>query len=222
MQWQKKLKNIFVLIMSVTCLNLATGSIVHAREQGPHCGIKNTCNFRSDMRKLWEDHITWTRVYIISAVANLPDQTAAATRLLKNQVDIGNAIKPFYGNAAGVKLTALLKVHILTAVDIIAALKAGNNEEARIAIKKWYENADDIATFLHVANPKFWPLNKMKKLMRDHLDHTTMEVLARLEKRWDDDVSAYDMIHKQILVMSDFLSSGIIKQFPNCGKGDLL
>lgn len=216
MQWQNKFKNIFMIVMIAVCCNFATGEIVHAAEQGSHCGIDKKCDFRSGMRKLWEDHITWTRVYIISAIADLPDQTAAATRLLKNQEDIGDAIKPFYGNAAGAKLTDLLKVHILTAVDIIAALKAGNNEEAQSAIKKWYENADEIAAFLHSANPQFWPLDKITKLMRDHLDHTTMEVLARLEKRWDDDVKAYDMIHDQILVMADFLSSGIIKQFPHC------
>src|SRR5688500_20322833 len=68
--------------------------------------------FQDAMRKLWEDHITWTRVFIISAVADLPDKAAATERLLQNQVDIGNAIKPYYGNAAGDKLTTLLKEHI--------------------------------------------------------------------------------------------------------------
>src|SRR5678815_2469589 len=70
---------------------------------------------RNDMRKLWEDHITWTRLYIVSAAANLPNKDATAQRLLQNQTDIGNAIKPFYGDAAGVKLTGLLKDHILIA-----------------------------------------------------------------------------------------------------------
>lgn len=211
-----KIKNVLIALTIASSLTLFASPNAQAEIQVPRCGIENKCDFRSDMRKLWEDHITWTRVYIISAIANLPDQSAAATRLLKNQEDIGNAVKPFYGNAAGAKLTELLKVHILTAVDIIAALKAGNNSEAQIAIQKWYENADEIAAFLHAANPKNWPLATITKMMRDHLDHTTMEVLARLQGRWDDDVKAYDMIHEQILVMSDFLSAGLIKQFPGC------
>src|SRR5262252_5070715 len=73
------------------------------------------------MRKLWEDHITWTRAFIISAAANSPDKAAATDRLLQNQVDIGNAIKPYYGEAAGNQLTALLKEHITTAADVVAA-----------------------------------------------------------------------------------------------------
>src|SRR5262245_37916554 len=64
---------------------------------------------RMAMRKLWEDHITYTRNYIISALANLPDGDAVAQRLLKNQDDIGDAIKPFYGADAGKKLAALLR-----------------------------------------------------------------------------------------------------------------
>src|SRR6476469_8448346 len=86
-----------------------------------------------DMRKLWEDHITWTRLFIVSAVADLPDKDATTQRLLQNQVDIGNAIKPFYGDAAGDKLTALLKEHILGAAALLTAAKAGDNAGVQTA-----------------------------------------------------------------------------------------
>jgi len=81
--------------------------------------------FRSAMDKLWEDHITWTRIVIVDFAAGLPDLKAAETRLLHNQADIGNAIKPYYGTAAGRKLTSLLRTHILEAVPVLAAAKAG-------------------------------------------------------------------------------------------------
>lgn len=101
--------------------------------------------FQQAVRKLWEDHITWTRVYIIAALADLPEADAAAQRLLQNQVDIGNAIKPFYGDQAGEQLTSLLKDHILIATDLLAAAKSGDSAKFEDANSRWYENADQIA-----------------------------------------------------------------------------
>ena len=169
---------------------------------------------RGDMRKLWEDHITWTRLYIVSATASLPDKDATAQRLLRNQADIGNAIKPFYGEAAGTKLTALLKDHITIAVEIIDAAMKGDAARKDDAVKRWSANADDIAAFLSGANPSNWPAADMKKMMRDHLDLTTAELVARLQKNWAADVQAYDNVHDEILRMSDMLSDGIARQFP--------
>src|SRR5512143_1000884 len=89
--------------------------------------------FQQAVRKLWEDHITWTRVYIIGALAGLPEADAAAQRLLQNQVDIGNAIKPFYGDPAGSQLSSLLKDHILIAADLLAAAKSGDGAKFEAA-----------------------------------------------------------------------------------------
>ena len=172
-------------------------------------------DLRTDMRKLWEDHVTWTRVFIISALADLPDKQAATDRLLRNQVDIGNAIKPFYGDAAGNKLTALLKDHILIAADIVTDAKGNQTAKLETDKKRWVANADEIAMLLSNANPKNWPAADMKAMMREHLDVTTTELTARLSKDWAADVAAYDKVHEQILHMSDMLAEGIAKQFPD-------
>ena len=171
-------------------------------------------SYHNDMRKLWEDHITWTRIYIVTAVADLPDQAAAAERLMQNQVDLGNAIKPFYGEAAGEKLTALLKDHIVIATQLIAAAKAGDHEKQADALSRWGANADEIAGFLSGANPRHWTVVEMKAMMHSHLEATTAEVTARLQKNWPADVAAYDQVHGQILMMADMISDGIIHQFP--------
>ncbi len=170
--------------------------------------------FHDAMRKLWEDHVTWTRLYVVSVSAGLPDKDSTAQRLLRNQVDIGNAIKPFYGTAAGDKLAGLLRVHILTAADLLSAAKANDTTKLTDAKTRWYANADDIAAFLAGANPKAWPLAEMRSMMREHLDLTFAEAVARLNGNWAADIAAYDKVHTQILKMSDMLSVGIIRQFP--------
>ena len=136
------------------------------------------------MRKLWEDHITWTRVFIISTAGDLPDKATATERLLQNQVDIGNAVKPYYGDAAGDKLTTLLKEHITTAAEVVAAAKMNDKAKLDDANKRWFANADQIADFLSSANPKNWPAGEMRSMMHDHLDLTTKEVVARLHGDW--------------------------------------
>jgi len=174
----------------------------------------SAAQLRTDMRKLWEDHATWTRVYIISVGAGLGDKDIAAQRLLQNQVDIGNAIKPFYGDEAGNKLTALLKEHILGAADLLAAAKA--NDQAKVATQKarWFKNGDDIAVFLSGANPKNWPAATMKSEMKMHLDLTLQEALDRFAGKWAEDAKAYDRVHEHILMLADTLASGIAAQFP--------
>ena len=173
-----------------------------------------TEKLHADMRKLWEDHITWTRNVICCLVDGLPGSDQALKRLLQNQDDIGNAIKPYYGEDAGKKLAALLRDHITISADVVNAAKAGDNAKLDEANKRWTANADEISAFLSKANPN-WKLEDLKQMMHDHLKLTTDEAVARIKKDYDADVKAYDKVHEEILMMSDALSDGIIKQFPD-------
>jgi hypothetical protein len=170
--------------------------------------------FRQDMRRLWEDHITWTRLFIVSAVAGLPDVDPTAGRLLQNQADIGAAIAPFYGEEAGATLTGLLREHILIAADLVAAAKAGDGGAVAKQRHLWYANANEIADFLAAANPA-WTKQELREMMREHLDQTLAEATARINGDWAADIAAYDRIHVHILAMADVLVAGIIEQFPN-------
>jgi len=204
-----------ILFGVVTVVAVLFGGLLSVIQVSAHRKAPSEAlTFQDAMRKLWEDHITWTRLYIVSAVADLPDQGPTALRLLQNQDDIGNAIKPFYGEDAGNQLSLLLRDHILVAAQLLQAAKTGDAATFDTAKEQWYENADDIATFLNAANPENWPLDEMKAMMKDHLDLTLTEASARLNGDWEADIAAYEEIHAQILEMADMLSSGIIEQFP--------
>jgi len=170
-------------------------------------------DLRISMRRLWEEHITYTRNYIISALADLPDTDSVAARLLQNQDDIGNAIKPYYGPEAGGKLTALLKDHIMIATEVVKAAKAGDKEPLEAAQAKWSANGKAIASFLSGANPN-WPKPSLESMLQKHLDLTTGEVVGRLNKDWASDIKSYDEGHAHMLMFADTLTEGIVKQFP--------
>src|SRR5215207_5362351 len=180
-----------------------------------HAATTSALDFRNQMRKLWENHITWTRLTIVGVFTDDPETPSTIQRLLQNQVDIGNAIKPYYGDAAGDQLTALLHDHITGASDLLMAAKAGDQDKIKAASDKWYANGDQIATFLSTANPQHWPLDTLKALMKTHLDTTLAEALANQKKDYPADVAAYDTVHEHILMMADALSAGIIAQFPD-------
>ena len=144
----------------------------------------------------------------------MPDTNIVAQRLLQNQEDIGNAIKPYYGNDAGNKLTSLLKDHIMGSVDLLKAAKAGNTSVIAADEKTWYENADQIAIFLGSANPN-WSKESLKSMLDNHLALTKSEAVARLTGNYASDINAYDKIRQEASVMSDALVYDIVKQFPD-------
>lgn len=193
-----------------------TGASAEAsmRHGAPAMRSPEAIRLRNKMRKLWEDHIVWTRQFVVSAIAGLPDVDAAAARLLANQDQIGDAIKPFYGDAAGEQLSALLRDHILIAGDLLEAAAAGDSQGVEDASAAWTANANEIADFLYAANPESWPSGEMRSMMAGHLEWTLNEATARLNEDWDADVAAYDRIHRDILHMADMLSRGIVTQFP--------
>ncbi len=220
-----RLSTILVLVFITVAAPVLTGVIAqtpapaamgsHERTMGGGASTDSQSAeaLRIAMRKLWEEHIVYTRNYIISGLAGLEDAGKVAERLLSNQDDIGNAVKPYYGDAAGKKLSALLRDHILIAADIVSAAKAGNNDAVSKGEQKWHENADEIATFLSGANPN-WPKPVLTDMLYKHLEFTTTEVVSRLKKDWAADIQAYDKGHDHMMMFADALTDGIAKQFP--------
>lgn len=169
--------------------------------------------FREDMRKVWVDHVVWTRLYIIAAVNGAPDTEQAANRLMKNQEDIGNVMMPYLGNMSSVQLTTLLKKHISIATDIISAAKVGDTGKQTSAELEWSTNAAEIAAFLSSANPK-WDHSALKSMLGEHLQLTKTEVINRLGKNYNADVADFDAVQNSALMMADMFSDGIVQQYP--------
>lgn len=207
---RSRLAAALAFIAVVACATTGTG----ASTSGGDVALKRGGDLHDAMRKLWADHVLWTREYIIEAVAGDPGAPATLNRLMKNQEDIGNAIAPFYGSAAASKLTDLLKQHISIAGELVSAAKASDNAKVADADRRWHQNAADIATFLSGANPN-WSRDALLGMLNMHLALTTQEATARIQNRWSDSVGNFDQIFNQAMEMADALSSGIAKQFPS-------
>jgi hypothetical protein len=203
-----------VVVLAISGANAGRAATGHVHAHVAPAQTSRALAFHDAMRKLWEDHITWTRLAIVCFAAGLPDLQVTEHRLLRNQVDIGNAIKPYYGKAAGNRLSALLKQHILGAVALLTAAKSRDQAQITQASGNWYANGKQIADFLHAANPRQWKRGTMRSMMKAHLDETLSEAQDRLAGDYAQDVRDYEAVHRHILAMADELSAGIIAQFP--------
>ena len=208
-----KFRNLAFIASIVSLLVVPSPTFAQAKDKSLATHSDAATAFKQDMRKLWTDHVVWTRDYIVAATQNQPDAPAALNRLMKNQDDIGNAVAKFYGAAAGQQLTTLLKDHIAIAGDIVKAAMGGDKTGQKAADDKWHQNAIQISDFLSKANPN-WPRATLLEMMNTHLSTTAAELGARLSKDWEGDVKAFDAVYDHILHMADALSDGIIKQFP--------
>lgn len=191
------------------------GHTIPSKKCGPDCVSKGELELRSVMRVLWEEHVAWTRMAIISITFKLPDVDFVIKRLLQNATDMGNAFKTYYGEQVGEEFGGLIKDHLVIAAELVKAATAGDNQKAEDAEKRWYANATEIALFMNRINPTFWPKKTINDMMNHHLQLTKLEAICMLIKNFAADVAVYDQIEKQVLAMADSFSDGIIKQFPN-------
>jgi len=169
------------------------------------------------MNLVWEQHIMWTRMLLISIAENLKDLDATQARLLRNPKDIANVFRTYYGNNVASQIEKLLTEHLVIGKNIIVALKNNNEKEATELNKKWYKNADDMAELFSRINP-FYSKEEVRNMFYEHLKLTTNEVKARLKGNYVADINAYDIVQKEILKMAHFFVDGIVRQFPNLFK----
>jgi hypothetical protein len=216
-----KFGSIFIrMFVSVFIVALIASAAVPALAQPLAKQKTSRLLYHDEWRKLWEDHITWTRVVIIGILDELPGTETYIARLLQNYEDMEEALAPYYGDEAEV-LGDLIQDHLVIAAEILTAAHDGDTAAMNDAIERWYANAHDIAVQMNEMNPEFWPLEETEQMWVDHLDATLAEAVAHLTGDFAGEVAAYDQVHDLALEMADFFSEGVMKQFPSRFTGSL-
>lgn len=177
-------------------------------------GLKNRQVLLSNtIRRLWIEHVLWTRFFIISDVFNLPDFQFVTQRLLQNPVDFANVFRKYYGEQTAEQFQQLLTDHLLIAADLVNALIAGDQSQIQEQRNRWYANAEDIAYFLAGINSCYWDVFVWRNLLFEHLALTEEEAILVINGQYEQSIVIYDRIQAEALEMADYMTCGIIKQF---------
>lgn len=172
----------------------------------------NQLQLSNTIRRLWIEHVLWTRFFILSTAFSLPDLQFVTERLLQNPDDFAKALKPFYGEQIAMQFKRLLTDHLLIAAQLVNAAKAGNTAEVDKQRRLWYSNAENIAGFLASINP-FWSKTQWRDLLFDHLRMTENEAVFILTGQYEEGIKEYDRVQAEALIMADVMTGGIIRQF---------
>ncbi|MFJ8235646.1 acetylglutamate kinase [Ureibacillus sp. NPDC094379] len=176
----------------------------------------STCRYVNPFHHKWPTPIFW--IILCNELGfceylNLPDIDFVLARLLKNATDMGEMIRPIYGDAAAERYSTLIKEHLLNAADLVKAAIAGDEQAAKIAEQKWYANADEIAAFLISVHP-YLTEQEVKKMFYQHLALTKQEAVSMIMKDYQKDIEIYDEIEKQARQLADMISDAMIKLYP--------
>lgn len=172
-----------------------------------HMELSNT------LRRLWMEHVFWTRLFIQSTLNTTADLDDVTARLLRNPTDFAAVLRPLYGNQAAAQFESLLRDHLTIAAQLVNAVKAGDANAYNAQRLKWYANADALATFLAEINP-YWNMRDWQKMLYDHLYMTEEEVMQYAGKDYAASIRQFDDIQREALEMADMMATGIMRQFP--------
>jgi len=193
-----------------TTIQIAPASASAAAREGPEMPLA----LSNDMRLAWEQHIYWTRMVLIGIAGRLPDLNDTLHRLMRNPGDLADIFACFYP-AARDTIEQLLTEHLQIGGDIMTALRDGNTAQAQILTAQWYRNADQMAQAFRSINP-YYDLEETRRHLYEHLALTTKEVEYRMAGNYAADIAAFDEIEKSAMMMADYFTIGIAKQFPDC------
>ncbi|MDD2490511.1 MAG: acetylglutamate kinase [Bacilli bacterium] len=171
-------------------------------------------NLNNELRRLWEEHIFWTKITIMALTSDTLDTKFVTNRLLKNADDFGQLFAFFYDQSIAEQFKNLIRDHLTIAADLVVAAKKGDNNSVKIIDEKWHKNADEIARFMNSINPYFNE-TEIKNMFYNHLALTKNEAVAILTNKYEEAIKLFDKIEIQALMMSDMFLEGFTRQFPN-------
>jgi hypothetical protein len=162
---------------------------------------------KEKLRKLWSDHVFWTREAIISHLDFNPDIPIdnIVQRLYKNQDDLSQVFSEHYTPKIGNAVKNLLDEHITIVANLIIGVKTKDPPEKIEQIaENAINNAKTIAINLNKINKKFGSKQDLTKQFVKHVELVFDQI------KNPNDLEIFDDALNHILKMADKMAIGFI------------
>jgi hypothetical protein len=173
--------------------------------------IHETIKLKLQMRKLWMDHAIWVRGFIVDLLADLPSIDYTIERLLKNQDQMGNCFRSFFGDVATDNIISLLREHITIAMNLLKAIRSGNINAVALE-EQWIKNSENISILFATILPCY-SKDELIDMFSTCMIMTKYQFIARMDGDYNADIMYFDMGLHHVVTISDYLSNGLIEYF---------
>lgn len=174
--------------------------------------IDKILNLNNELRRLWQEHILWTRFTVLALINNTSDLELVTKRLLQNPSDFEKLLSDFYDISTSREFERLLREHLTIATDVVKAAASKNTDEFNRLNEMWHKNADEIAALMNKMNP-YWEYEMVRNMMYDHLNLLLSEITAIINGDIQSSIDFYNATEMQAYAMADVFRDGIISQF---------
>ena len=132
---------------------------------------------------------------------------------MQNPRDFEAALRTFYGNDNASALSDLMLDQLNIATDLVNAMINADAEAQADAERRWNENADEIASFLHSIN-SYWSEADLRTIFRSNLDLLKQLVSDMMARNFEASNDTFTNLERQAMELADVMTQGIVRQFP--------
>lgn len=168
---------------------------------------------QDEQQLLWTQHAAWTRTLLVETLADTSSTPQVKVRLRDAHADLGDALRPFFGDEAAVALTDLLAAESGALIDVLDARRSGDADAAAEAEAHWRARTDELAA-LFAEQSSAWSGETFARTLELRVDATLEQIDARLAGDWARDWSAFERLQLLQRSLADEITSGLAANFP--------
>lgn len=179
-------------------------------------GNRVAMNRRIDLinrfRKLWLNHVVWTRSFMVGTEVGSGDLVHIYDRLIIGALDFAKDLATYYGLDMASEFKKLFTENIEIVKSYIEAVDQNDDDGVEASRKKSSDNIEELSILLTKLNP-YWNGKIWTTLLTQYMQITEEEIILYFSKNYEGEIQLFDELERHILEIADYMANAIARQF---------